>query len=394
MTTDERVRQHLADANPVPDPGKLDLRSFDPADLPEARRPAMSTERRTLHRAPDPSPRRRPGWAVALAAAVVVAGAAVGGWVLMRGDGEDPVAAPVDTVPSTTLPVDGVYDIVLTGSNCNPPSQIPAGNATFVLTNTTGVEAFHVWLEAPIDGHTYEEYTAWLADEGGFGGNQSHLVSDAVRKNFDPPRLDLADNQTRIDYVLEPGTYAVMVGCPMCSVGDAEVEPDFRGPQGLGAVWVHRLDVVEEPGVYDIALTDGECVIPSQVPAGAATFVLTNTTGLEDVRPQVFRFTEGGSYEDFAEWYLSDEHKVGYEFPRWARDARRNYRAPRLDLADGQVQIDLVLEPGTYAVHAGCTVCRVGDADVEPDVWGAHGDADGGHIGAGWLCGPLEVVEP
>jgi hypothetical protein len=39
-------------------------------------------------------------------------------------------------------------------------------------------------------------------------------------------------------------------------------------------------------------------------------------------------------------------------------------------------------------------VCRVGDADVEPDIWGAHLDADGGHIGAGWLCGPLEVVEP
>jgi hypothetical protein len=45
---------------------------------------------------------------------------------------------------------------------------------------------------------------------------------------------------------------------------------------------------------------------------------------------------------------------------------------------------------GRHAVTAGGADSRVGDADTVPDVEGAH--AEGGHIGAGWPCGPLDMV--
>ena len=89
MTSDERALQYLADANPIPDPKKLGQRASDLVDLPATRRRRlMDTEERTLRSAPEPR-RFRPRWAVAFAAAVVVAAAGVGSWFLFAGDGGD-----------------------------------------------------------------------------------------------------------------------------------------------------------------------------------------------------------------------------------------------------------------------------------------------------------------
>jgi hypothetical protein len=92
MTSDERVLQYVADANPVPDPQTLDLRPFESADLTTTRRRrAMRTrDENGLRGVPDAS-RRRPRWAIAVAAAVatlVMGGAAFGLRALLGGDGE------------------------------------------------------------------------------------------------------------------------------------------------------------------------------------------------------------------------------------------------------------------------------------------------------------------
>jgi hypothetical protein len=99
MTSDERVLQYVADANPIPDPHRmLDLRSFESVDLTERRtrrrRAMQTTERERLREVPD-APARRPRWAVALAAAAVVLVAGVGSWWFLAGGGGD-AAGPTE----------------------------------------------------------------------------------------------------------------------------------------------------------------------------------------------------------------------------------------------------------------------------------------------------------
>ena len=141
MTSDERVLQHLAAANPIRDPRKLDehsLASVDPASATTRRRVKM-----TLSPVPKrPAPRMRLRWVFA-AAAVVVA-AAVGGTVwLLQSNGDDslpmvdgPGETTVATAPSTTVaPVTTAPGAVVTQPE-EPSLVVAVGEGGTILTSS------------------------------------------------------------------------------------------------------------------------------------------------------------------------------------------------------------------------------------------------------------------
>lgn len=112
MTSDERVLQYVADANPIPDPQMLDLRSFESVDLTVTRRRTVmqTREREGLSSVPDMK-RRGPRWVVVFAAFAVVIAAGVGSWLLLAGDGTEVAEGGLGDPPSEPVAVTMTGDV-------------------------------------------------------------------------------------------------------------------------------------------------------------------------------------------------------------------------------------------------------------------------------------------
>ena len=104
---------------------------------------------------------------------------------------------------------------------------------------------------------------------------------------------------------------------------------------------------------FDVLFDGEECTVtgPTSVPAGAYTFVLTNSSELEGVQLFVDVYVDGRTWAD-SENYIAEAGGDGANIsqPAWVRGAMFDFGAPALTLSDNQTQIDHVLEFGPHGI--------------------------------------------
>lgn len=105
------------------------------------------------------------------------------------------------------------FDVVFDGQVCtvSGPESLPAGDYTFVLTDTSEV-GMDLLVSTYSEGRTYDDARDYLEAAGGDGTrvDRPAWASPALR-SFDRPALDLAEHQTQFGYFLEAGSYGISV---------------------------------------------------------------------------------------------------------------------------------------------------------------------------------------
>jgi hypothetical protein len=121
--------------------------------------------------------------------------------------GSDDVGSPTSAPLATVTGAD--FEVLFAGDGCTHtvPSSVPAGEYTFVLTDTSERSA-EMYVRGIADGHTYEEAIDLQNQAGGPGVYypQPEWII-ATLADLDAPALNLEDNQTQYDHILEPGPY-------------------------------------------------------------------------------------------------------------------------------------------------------------------------------------------
>ena len=131
------------------------------------------------------------------------------------GDDDDDAATPT-TTPAVSdeaaATATGDFEVVFDGEACtvSGPESGPAGVSTFVLTDTR--ESANVAVYALDDGCTYADVVNYLEEAGGDGAPVPRPDwASSVLRDFQAPALELAENQTQFDYVLEAGPHGILV---------------------------------------------------------------------------------------------------------------------------------------------------------------------------------------
>lgn len=105
------------------------------------------------------------------------------------------------------------FDVRFDGEECTVtgPESVPAGEYTVVLTDTSGLDV-DVDVAGYDDGHTFADIEEYIEETGGDGDRRnSPGWAPSVMRDFEAPLLDLADNQSQYDYLLEAGSHGVVV---------------------------------------------------------------------------------------------------------------------------------------------------------------------------------------
>ena len=91
------------------------------------------------------------------------------------------------------------------------PSTIPAGEHSFLLTDTSDRARTEMWVRYLADGHTYQDAVDLLNEAGGPG---TYIPRpDFVRHvPMTRPQSSPSDNQLQYDHALEPGPHLFVVG--------------------------------------------------------------------------------------------------------------------------------------------------------------------------------------
>jgi hypothetical protein len=116
---------------------------------------------------------------------------------------------------SPDAPTGGVAEVRFDGSSCTGPSQVAAGNRTFVLTDTSGdVRGLPLGVRRIAEGRSYDEV---VAAQDAAGGPGTYVPHDAdvllsVRSDFTASDIEIADNQRQYHVILEPGPHALVLG--------------------------------------------------------------------------------------------------------------------------------------------------------------------------------------
>jgi hypothetical protein len=136
------------------------------------------------------------------------------------GDDDDDAATPTTASAgsdeaATTASAD--FDVVFDGEECTVtgPESVPAGEYTFVLTDTSGLSPVELYVRRYVDGHTHQE----LIDQQNEAGGPGVLIPKPdwvwpVVVDIDTSELDLAENQFQLDHVAEPGPHGMNVWSP------------------------------------------------------------------------------------------------------------------------------------------------------------------------------------
>jgi len=142
--------------------------------------------------------------ALSLAAVVIIAG-------IIAACGSD------DDSTSTSLlseaANEAVIEVSFDGSGCTAdgPSTIPAGEHSFLLTDTTDRFRTEMWVRYLTDGHTYQDILDLQNDAGGPGTYIPH-PEFVVHAPMTRPQSSPSDNQLQYHHALEPGPHALVVG--------------------------------------------------------------------------------------------------------------------------------------------------------------------------------------
>ena len=116
---------------------------------------------------------------------------------------------------SPQAPADAVAEVFFDGSSCTGPSEVAAGNRTFVLTDTSGdVRGLPLYVRRIAEGRDYEEAVAAQQEAGGPGAYVPHDADllQSVRSDFAASDIEVAENQRQVHVILEPGPHALVLG--------------------------------------------------------------------------------------------------------------------------------------------------------------------------------------
>ena len=129
---------------------------------------------------------------------------------------DDDAATPTATSPgsdevATTASAD--FEVAFDGEACTltGPESVPAGEDTFVLTDTSEFDAA-LFVDVYADGYTWTDHDNYIEEAGGDGDpvDRPDWVSQAVL-SFGVPDLELEENQAQSDYSLEAGSHGIVV---------------------------------------------------------------------------------------------------------------------------------------------------------------------------------------
>ena len=128
-------------------------------------------------------------------------------------DASTPTTAADDSDEAATTAI-ADFEVVFDGEVCTitGPESVPAGEYTFVLTDTSGLEGPDLYVDAYADGYTYTDHAEFIEDAGGDGTtgvDRPDWAPEAVRI-FGAPTLELEENQTQKDYRLEAGPHGAV----------------------------------------------------------------------------------------------------------------------------------------------------------------------------------------
>lgn len=105
-------------------------------------------------------------------------------------------------------------EVSFDGNECTVAgaSEMPAGDRSFVLTDMSDLDGVTVFARKLVDGHSFQDALDIEAASGGPGAYwpRPSWAAD-VMPNFDPPEMDLADNQQLLAVSLEPGEHLVAI---------------------------------------------------------------------------------------------------------------------------------------------------------------------------------------
>jgi hypothetical protein len=122
------------------------------------------------------------------------------------------VTASAGTEAPPAADTSEIIEITFGGSECTAagPSEVPAGNRVFLVTNVSDLGPGVLFVRRLVDGHTFQDA---LDLQGEFGGPGAYFPRQMwfadVRWSNDHPEMDVASNQRLQAYSLEPGTHLV-----------------------------------------------------------------------------------------------------------------------------------------------------------------------------------------
>lgn len=139
----------------------------------------------------------------ALAVFLVFAAVVVG----CGSDDESSTATPSSEVDDSRIEV--LYD----GASCTStgPTELSAGEHSFVITNTTDDASIAMYVRHLVDGHTYQDLLDRQAEVGGPGTYHPRPAWAATTPQVTPGEV-LSEHSYRYDHLVEPGVYALVVG--------------------------------------------------------------------------------------------------------------------------------------------------------------------------------------
>lgn len=148
-------------------------------------------------------------WIKPLAGALLVAGLAACG----SDSGEETAADTAGTPPSeTTVETAGeTIDVTFDGSECivAEPSEVPPGEYSLLFTDDSDLGAV-LFARQLVDGYTYQDALDAQEEAGGPGSYWPRPAWAAdVDPHFNPPEIDLADNQQLLNITVAPGNHLI-----------------------------------------------------------------------------------------------------------------------------------------------------------------------------------------
>ena len=128
-----------------------------------------------------------------------------------------------------------IVEVSFDGSECTVAgaTEVPPGDHAFLLTDVSGLDGVGLYAGKLVDGHTFQDALDLEKEAGGPGSPYPRPSWFAtVIPDFDPPEIDLADNQQLRAVSLEPGNHYLAI--------------EALDPPGSYGIWLcGPVDVVE-----------------------------------------------------------------------------------------------------------------------------------------------------
>ena len=107
-----------------------------------------------------------------------------------------------------------IVEVSFDGSECTVAgsTEVPPGDHAFLLTDVSNRDDVGLYARNLLDGHTFQDALDLEKEHGGPGSARPRPSwFGNVIQTFDPPEIDLADNQQLLAFSLEPGNHLLLI---------------------------------------------------------------------------------------------------------------------------------------------------------------------------------------